>query len=391
MRVVFFHPFTSRIGVILREVIKLKSHKAYQKYEYFIPEFFNHKDREVAIFMDAPETREVYGYLKCILWMIISKINPFKVKILNSISQLDEEKDILIAFPFLSCHPRALERGSLFLDFPGLKVFHFTHYFNETNKICSVLKSLNNSLMIGEVDLKRNALYQKHMGDTPFYILPFVLRKRYQSTTDFYKRKAKCLACGTKSQILPQVHREFYELFQCDYLHQLRWEFFEKKQEIEPWIESLIFDFYELKDYKPKTKIDKLMMQVKKKIGNDRKHFFSFDIVKKYNEYQMFVSPEEESGAPSISFIEGMACGCCYFGKADIYTELGMVAGVHYVSYDGTLAQLIECIQYHQQHPEITAKIALQGKLLVEEKFRAKEVADEFWIALKRTKEGYGH
>lgn len=389
MRLVIFHPFTSRIGLILREVIRLKSHRAYQKYQYFIPEILNHKNREVAIFMCAPKKHEIYGYVKCLVWMLLNRINPFKVKILNHPSELDEKQDVLVAFPFLSFHDDALGKDSLFYKFKGLKVFHFTHYFDETEKICSFIRALDHVLIMSEVNLQKNLLYQKCMGLEPFYILPFVLRPRYQSTTSFLARKAKCLACGTKSKICKELHKEFHEVFQATYLHKLREEFCEKRKEIAPWIETLVFDYNELQDYIPDSKLDQLLLKIRKKIGNDRRQFFSFDIVKKYNEYQMFVSPEEESGAPSISFIEGMACGCCYFGRPEIYIELGMVPEVHFVPYNGTLSHLIERIEYYQAHPEKTAEIASKGREFVEQRFKARDVADQFWNTLKGMQETY--
>ena len=62
----------------------------------------------------------------------------------------------------------------------------------------------------------------------------------------------------------------------------------------------------------------------------------------KFNEYKMCLIGEEILGVPGIGFVEGMACGCAYFGKRGYYEDYGMKEGVHYIAYDGSPDDLLE-------------------------------------------------
>jgi glycosyltransferase involved in cell wall biosynthesis len=100
------------------------------------------------------------------------------------------------------------------------------------------------------------------------------------------------------------------------------------------------------------------------------------DIVEAYNNYKMFIVPEEIIDMPGIGFIEGMACGCAYIGKVDpMYQGIGLIEGVHYIGYDGTLDDLIAKISYYQEHEEELKVIARQGYNFVSENFNGDLVA----------------
>ena len=144
-----------------------------------------------------------------------------------------------------------------------------------------------------------------------------------------------------------------------------------------PYLDSHIFDFDEESDF---TNDENSFFPSWFK---RRSRFFSIDIVEKYNSYRMFVSPEEESGAPSINFIEGMASGCAYIGRPEFYRGLPIVEGVHFIGYDGTLESLIDKISYYQTHSNELKAIALAGKEAVTKHFHPLEVTNKFLMQLK--------
>ena len=95
----------------------------------------------------------------------------------------------------------------------------------------------------------------------------------------------------------------------------------------------------------------------------------------------MFAVPEELGDLPAIGFVEGMACGCAYFGLDDpMYRDLGMEPGVHYVAYDGTVQGLADKVRFYQQPEQMPQleRIAARGCALVNEKFRAEVVYRAF-------------
>ena len=94
----------------------------------------------------------------------------------------------------------------------------------------------------------------------------------------------------------------------------------------------------------------------------------------------MFVVPEEIIGLPGIGFVEGMSCGSAYIGLRDpMYQDLGLLDGIHYIGYDGTINDLISKITYYQNNEYELEKIAYNGYLFIKDKFQKDHVAKEFF------------
>ena len=109
-----------------------------------------------------------------------------------------------------------------------------------------------------------------------------------------------------------------------------------------------------------------------------QKQYYSFDMVEAFNDYKMCIVGEEILGVPGIGFVEGMACGCAYIGlDSPMYTDLGLIPGKHYITYDGTIENLKKVIEYYQadEHQEELEKIAKTGCEYVRENFRGDKVA----------------
>lgn len=386
IRVVFYNPLTGRIGYHLNELIRLKAHKSYSKYNYLIKYFMNDSKRRAAIFLELGEQNKLYVFLKIYLWMIINRIKFWRIQILTDISQLNSEKDIVFSLPFLTIHTCYFTKNCLLYRYPGLKLLNFSHYFNCTANLTSQIKKAKNYVVVAEADLTKNSFFKRHFSYVKeVKVIPFALRDRYKYLIPFEKRKAKCFACGTNSRVdMCPSYEDFIQFFKINVLHKLRDEIYHKKNTLTEFIDSYIYYFLELNEKKPKKFTEKLFHKIRTLIGNDRKDFFSFNIVEKYNEYMMFVSPEEESGHPSINFIEGMACGCVYFGRSIHYENLGMKDQVHYIAFDGSLEDLIEKIRYYQHNTTTLSKISENGRTFVQNNFKEKRVADLLWNFLEQ-------
>jgi glycosyltransferase involved in cell wall biosynthesis len=115
-------------------------------------------------------------------------------------------------------------------------------------------------------------------------------------------------------------------------------------------------------------------------------YYKNFDIVEKFNQYKMFVCPEEIIGLPSISAFEGMACGCAFLGIDDpMYTGLGFVPGVNYIAYKkNNINDLVSKISYWQNNPKKLEVIAARGCEFVRDNFNRKRIADVLWKDLER-------
>ena len=110
-----------------------------------------------------------------------------------------------------------------------------------------------------------------------------------------------------------------------------------------------------------------------------QKKYFSFDIVEAFNNHKIFISPEERVGLPSINFVEGMSCGCAYIGiDSQIYKDLGLVKEKHFISYDGTMNDLISKLNYYSNNDNLLRDIAENGYNFVISNFNKNVVKKVF-------------
>lgn len=99
-----------------------------------------------------------------------------------------------------------------------------------------------------------------------------------------------------------------------------------------------------------------------------------------YNSYKMFVVPEEVVGIPAIGFVEGMACGAAYIGlDHTMYRDIGLIAGVHYIVYDGSLTDLQLKVKYYIANDKELEVIARQGHEFVVRNFSMETVRTLFY------------
>jgi hypothetical protein len=93
----------------------------------------------------------------------------------------------------------------------------------------------------------------------------------------------------------------------------------------------------------------------------------------------MFAVPEEICDLPAIGFVEGMACGTAYLGiRSPMYEDIGLVAGVHYIGYDGTVSDLMAKVSHYQEHPLEVERIAQEGYRCVRQQLSAQTVFGAF-------------
>ena len=98
-------------------------------------------------------------------------------------------------------------------------------------------------------------------------------------------------------------------------------------------------------------------------------------MVDKFNDYKMFICPEEIIDLPAVGFVEGMACGSAFIGiKNSMYKDLGMIDKVNYIAYDGSFDDLMIKINYYQNHPIELEEIAENGRKFIEINFNSEKV-----------------
>ena len=263
-----------------------------------------------------------------------------------------------------------------------IKLGHFTHYAYQPAIAAKNLEKLGVNLLVAENNLLRNSdFYCKYFGNlkAEFVCLPFIAAKRFESNTPFIERICKLVATG--SITFKMTDRDFINFFQTDELQPIRRQIYERAKEYGAEIDSFISDLNASRA-SSKVKAEPIWRRIFRRFIPQTQHtYYKKNIVDVYNSYMMFAVPEEVCDLPAIGVVEGMACGCAFFGlDSPMYRDLGMVPGLHYVAYDGSINNLVEKVRYYQQPEQlgILEQIAVRGCKLVGEKLRAETVYQEF-------------
>lgn len=326
--------------------------------------------------------------LALILWVFGNKLNFGKIDLVFAKSAL-RKHDILLFMHYgnftyedaLGAH-RGTDLATALGDADIFKVGHLTHYAYQPAIGASNLRKLGANLLVAENNLLRNSpFYRAYFSslNADFACLPYVAAARFVSKTPFKDRSRKLVATG--SITYKMTDPDFINFFHTDELQPLRRQVYEHAHEYRDEIDSIISDLNASR-VTGKVKQGLNWRHVFRRFMPHPQHaYYKKDIVDVYNSYMMFAVPEEVCDLPAIGVVEGMACGCAYFGLDDpMHRDLGMEPGVHYVAYDGTMADLIEKIRFYQQpaQQDQLEKIAARGCDLVNKKFRCDSVYQDF-------------
>ncbi len=404
MRLCFYNPHTT-VGKTLFSSLFRKPHA--QKNDFLL-ELIKEKRADMAFVVDGTATSltsgsslikfvsdnyfllRIISFFEIYIWCFLNGINPLKAKIIFNRGGLDEKTDLLFGFcsftdTFLN---DKVAKRSIIKTFKGKKLFNATHYFGRTAQVSKNVRSMGIKYLLSEANLKKNPYFMKYFNFIDkVYVLPFILRERYRSIVPFEKRTARCFAIGTllllsdSKEFVSEAHSDYVNFFKTNALHPMRKAIYDQSGSLKKYIDSYISpQTNERHSTNKRFYSDWVGYKIWTMLTNsDHKKYHSFDIVEKYNKYKMFVCPEENIGLPSVNFIEGMACGCAYIGlDSHMYTDLGLVDGVSYIAYDGTLAGLQQKIRYYQTHQTLLKKIANKGRELVVNSFNREIVTRKF-------------
>ena len=324
------------------------------------------------------------------LWVHLNKVGFDKIRLIFRKSGLRNADAIFFMHygNFTQELAAQAERGDqlarCLADVNVPKIAHLTHYAYHPAIGARNLQTVGASLLFAENNLKKNSrFYQKYFGKlaADFWCLPFIAAKRFTCTAPFSQRTNKLVATG--SITYKMLDPEFISFFKTDDLQPVRRQLYERAGEFAAEIDSLISDLNASRtagSAKPEPTWLRIMRRLFP-FRHPQHAYYKKNIVEIYNSYTMFAVPEELGDLPAIGFVEGMACGCAYFGLDNpMYRDLGMEPGVHYVAYDGTVQGLADRVRFYQQPEKIPQlkRIAARGCELVNEKFRAEVVYRAF-------------
>ena len=242
--------------------------------------------------------------------------------------------------------------------YEGTTYVHLSHIFLRASEKSLNISKVKNSILVSECDLKKISpffkkifsWYQKNV-----LVLPFSPQTRFISKKNILERQKKCVVTGTVHHIPNEEYPEYYDdivnFYNTTSVHPIRKEIYNKKDIMGPNFKIKVSMYHEVKIKKSTENTyfhQKLMNEIVNKLNNKQKKYFSFDIVALYNDYLLALIPEEIVDLPGIGFFEAMSSGCVCLGKNNgIYESIGLVDGIHYIGYDGTLNDLNKKVNYY--------------------------------------------
>lgn len=316
--------------------------------------------------------KSILDPLMLIYWCRLNKISWSKVGFIFTKQGL-RDKDALLIFHYgnftheqLAIAERTKKQAECLAGLPIFKVLHLTHYIYRPDIGFANLNHLSPDLLVAENNLSNNSpFFQKFFGSlkTRFELLPYTFAARFVKKTPFKERINKLVATG--SITFKMTDAEFISFYQANELQPMRRILFEHASEYSNEMESLISDLNasrEIAKSAPRRNLFQRIVRRLRGVRSPQLNYYKKDIVTVYNEYKMFVVPEEICDLPAIGFVEGMACGCAYIGLDNpMFRDIGLVPGTHYIAYDGSLPDLMSKVQYYQQHSDELEAIANCG------------------------------
>lgn len=282
-------------------------------------------------------------------------IDSKKITVIKNEKELRND-DIVIIYQYY-------ENQLLFNERPkGLLVDSLIHFSTDQ---APIVQKLNPDIIYNEASFQHGSKIFNHFYGwykNLLITIPFVFADRFKIKVPFDERKNMAVSVGTVTYM-----HNITEFYGDPCAQPARKQIKIHAEELKDIIECRNSDYLEDDDKKEIKSSDNKFIGFYKRLYN-RFHtgrqtkYYSFDMVDKFNEFKMAICGEEIMGIPGVGFVEAMACGCAYIGqKHGYYEDYGMQEGVHYIGYDGSLADLRAKIEYYQK-PENQGKLSMIAK-----------------------------
>lgn len=290
-------------------------------------------------------------------------INWAEFEFVFTVNELNKKADVLLNLNLMCFTDTSSEFQSSLSKFQGLKIFHVGDYFwyrpaSETNKL---LRSIGVDHLFGYSMHDRYCSYfQKYFPDyhEKVWGIPFGFTPRFVSEKSFVKRFSKAVALGSVNPLRP-LHEPVYNYAESAdffpdecWFHKFRRQLVLNKDGLSDVMDSMLPEFPLIKDFK-------------------------YDLVAKFNEYQMFVTCESIMWFPSAKVFEGMACETAVIcADHECNKEYGLEDGKNCIMFEpNNLDDFKEKVQFYQADPNVLAQIAGEGYRFVKQNYSKDGVA----------------
>lgn len=387
MRIVFVDIQNSNVFLIRELHTIIFRDRIPIKYTHIFQELLKHNDVEVcnyitskgsSLFSQCNVHVSLPKWISFLEYRIASRLNGIKTGKIRILTEEDEIRQDDIIITFIHAFAAFTEVNCL----KGKKLLHLNQYnFHPI----SIIRENKFDVVgyIAEADLlKSKGLFSDNCS-TPYpkmLRLPFCVGERFKKIKKFSDRNNKAIAIGTLGMC---KYSDFVNYYHSEYLQPMRHLIYESGDSLKEYMDSYIFPYNEYKDKYWGATAKNIFIRLYKLFfaltHPKQKQYFSFNIVDKFNDYRMSIIGEEVIGLPGIAAFESMACGCALLAlDHDMYHDIGMIPGIHYIAYDGTLESLKDKIAYYQSAPDELEKVAENGCDFVHKYLNAKTVTNLF-------------
>jgi hypothetical protein len=338
-----------------------------------------------------------------------NELNGFGIKPENFINQPSDiqPNDIIFSFStYFLDYPitEALKLSDLYQVFSRqdvFKVVHLTHYIFGLSNLAVNLKLFNVQLLCYESNLAKYRFFKRYF---PYIrsvaLIPFAVQDRFKSVRSFDERLNRCVATGGIShhRLSPALMEFFFE-YTSNNFYPLRVFLTENAAAVSDYIqvktgyyETAMKDAMKSSFSQPaewRDLVNRPIEQIVKIDAGKKITYYSEDIVATYNQYRFSYVSDEIYHAPALGFFESMACGAIPLGiDDDIYRDIGLVKGVHYLAFDGSFGGLMATLLQAQKEPEAVRHIPGENAKLIKA-FSEQRVAELFVEKLTREYQGW--
>lgn len=336
--------------------------EGYIKYLYF--DDYNFMDSyNTPTYKKVKEMLEIYSP---------SDLGLDKTKVILSSKALQKNCDILLNFNVT----KASEFTKGVKEFKGLKIFHLMDYFwIEPGSVkCERLKEFGiNYVMSFSSSDKHCSYFQKYFQDYKNKVIPvpFGYQERFINEVPFENRIHKCVALGSVNPLnrpeSPLNNWKETAMFYPDevWMHKFRRLLVNEKVSLTQIMDSLLAEFPKIQDW-------------------------NYDIVDKFNQYQMFVSCESIFFFPPAKTFEGTASGSVLIcSDHPCFSEYGFIDGVNCIKHrQMDVNDFRKKVSYYINHQKELSEIQKSGTEFVRECYSHQVIAHKLYYILEMLHNG---
>lgn len=358
----------------------LRGQRGMRKYEYLFDQFYQNEIVKVLLPVYPKSNLLFYPLvflrlIKFILWCLINNLDIRKFKLKFRYSEIGNNEKIFIFFhDNLANYPTLCSKTNYLNALAKTKAhffIHMSHFLYNVREGANNLALIKNFTLISENKLEiHSSLFKKFFKGISTSLLPFAIEQRFQKLENVEKKNF-AVATGA---IPPDIDDEdFYQVYGHRNLQNQRQSILHSKDMLKE-VDILINKF----NFKKLNIFEIILQNLKKIFESNENTYQSLDIVHVYNQYDVVICTHETIGVVGIGILEGICCGLCPLTENRLLLEeLGLVEGMNFIEYDGSISDLKAKIHLLKKNRDLLNEIK-NNNFELRKRFHADSIYKKF-------------